>query len=293
MGNFSNKVELMKKQIVALFIAGCLLGTGLSSAANSPQPPTDPKQKFAYCAGMSLANNVSRTLKWLHIQFQDPEIQYLLQGVKDQFSGKTLFSQQEARKILRDFQQKAWDDLCQKNLKASEAFLEQNKKRPGIHVTSSGLQYEILKEGKGESPKPNDIVEVNYRGMLIDGTVFDSSYQRGRPSRFMLSRVIPGWREALQMMKPGSKWKIYIPPQLAYGKPGRPPAIGPNQALIFEIELLSIQHPKPSSSHPITSDIIRIPSKQELEKGAKPEIIKPEQLKKLQPQNQQTSKPKK
>ncbi|MBX3708768.1 MAG: FKBP-type peptidyl-prolyl cis-trans isomerase [Gammaproteobacteria bacterium] len=122
----------------------------------------------------------------------------------------------------------------------SESFLEANKSKPGVVILPSGLQYKIIKEGNGSSPTINDTVTVNYSGTLIDGTEFDSSYKRGEPATFPVSGVIPGWTEALQLMKVGSTWELYIPASLAYGATGAPPVIGPNQTLIFKVELLGI-----------------------------------------------------
>lgn len=127
------------------------------------------------------------------------------------------------------------------NLAKGEKFLEENKTKPGVITTESGLQYEILTEGNGESPKETDIVETHYTGTLIDGKVFDSSVQRGQPVRFPVNGVIPGWTEALLLMKPGAKWKLYLPSRLAYGERGAGNDIGPNEVLIFEVELLSVE----------------------------------------------------
>jgi FKBP-type peptidyl-prolyl cis-trans isomerase FklB len=129
----------------------------------------------------------------------------------------------------------------EKNRQEGEAFLARNRTREGVKTLPDGLQYSIMKAGAGRTPRPTDMVVVNYRGTFIDGTEFDSSYRRGQPLVFPVNRVIKGWTEALQLMRVGSKWQLFIPPQLAYGPQGAPPAIGPNETLIFELELLSIQ----------------------------------------------------
>ena len=144
-----------------------------------------------------------------------------------------------------------------------------------------GLQYQVITAGTGAVPTVADMVTVNYSGTLLDGTEFDSSYKRGQPAQFPVSNVIPGWTEALTQMKVGSKWQLFIPSELAYGEPGRP-GIPPNSVLIFEMELLSTQHRRrhapPPSAQPLTSDIIKVPSAEEMKKGAKIEVIKPEDV---------------
>jgi FKBP-type peptidyl-prolyl cis-trans isomerase len=129
--------------------------------------------------------------------------------------------------------------LAEKNFIQGMTFLEENKRNPEIHTLASGLQYKIIKEGTGGSPGPTDFVTVNYRGTLIDGTEFDSSYTHNTPTTFAVNAVIPGWSEALQLMKPGDKWTLYIPPKLAYGSQGAGRLIGPNTTLIFDIEFIS------------------------------------------------------
>ena len=151
-----------------------------------------------------------------------------------------LISDDEANSLISDFFQKANKKLAQKNLEEGNAFLEKNKARDGVVTTASGLQYEIITEGKGPKPTADDQVKVNYTGTLIDGTVFDSSAQHGQPATFGVGQVIPGWTEALELMPVGSKWKVYIPANLAYGERGAGNDIGPNATLIFEVELLEI-----------------------------------------------------
>jgi len=129
----------------------------------------------------------------------------------------------------------------QKNQLASDTFLTENKKKPGVVTLPDGLQYKIITEGKGQKPNDNDIVTVHYSGKLVDGTEFDSSYKRGEPAQFPVNGVIPGWVEALKLMKEGSTWELYIPSSLAYGEQGSAPVIGPNQALIFKVQLISIK----------------------------------------------------
>ncbi len=202
----------------------------------------DQNDKVSYSIGMDIGNN----LKKQSIDI-DPDI--LAQGIKDTFSGgKTLLTEQEFRDTLTAFQIELrakqierTKELADKNKKEGEAFFAENKKKDGLMTLPSGLQYKIIKEGTGETPKLEDTVTVNYRGTLIDGTEFDSSYRRGQPATFSVKGVIAGWTEALQLMKVGSKWQLFVPSNLAYGERGAGRDIGPNATLIFDIELISIK----------------------------------------------------
>jgi len=153
---------------------------------------------------------------------------------------EAVITEEQAQAIVQKFFEGAGEREAQKNLEEGNAFLEKNKAREGVTTTESGLQYEVLTEGTGEKPAATDQVRVNYHGTLIDGKVFDSSVDRGEPVVFGVSQVIPGWTEALQLMPVGSKWKIYIPAEIGYGERGAGGDIGPNAALIFEVELLEI-----------------------------------------------------
>ena len=159
----------------------------------------------------------------------------IAQGVRDGLSGKVEVSEKD-RENIRALATSG----AETNHRAAAKFLEENAKKPGIVTTKSGLQYQELKAGSGAAPKASDSVVVNYRGTLLDGTEFDSSYKRGQPATFEVDRVIPGWTEALQLMKPGAKWKLFIPPQLAYDLRSRPP-IPPGSMLLFEVELVSVK----------------------------------------------------
>jgi FKBP-type peptidyl-prolyl cis-trans isomerase FklB len=200
------------------------------------------KDKISYIIGMDIGNN----LKNQSIEI-DPEI--LLKGVKDALSGeKPLMSEQEIRETVTAFQKEAkvkQEEMAkkagEKNKKEGDAFLAENKKKEGVKTLASGLQYKVIKAGTGKKPKLTDTVTTHYRGTLIDGAEFDSSYRRGQPASFPVNGVILGWTEALQLMEEGAKWQLFIPPQLAYGERGAGNVIGPNSTLIFEIELISIQ----------------------------------------------------
>jgi FKBP-type peptidyl-prolyl cis-trans isomerase len=156
---------------------------------------------------------------------------------------ETAMTAEEANELVRKFFEGAGEREAQKNLEEGNAFLEKNKAREGVTTTESGLQYEILTEGTGPKPTATDQVRVHYHGTLIDGKVFDSSVDRGEPVVFGVSQVIPGWTEALELMPVGSKWKIYLPSSIGYGERGAGGDIGPNSALIFEVELLEIVKP--------------------------------------------------
>ena len=196
--------------------------------------------KVSYIIGMQIGGN----LKKAEI---DVNLELLMQGIKDTLQGKEpALSQAEMQKVYSAWQQsmRAKQLAKQKkeaaeNLAAGTAFLEANKAKQGVKVLPSGLQYKVITEGTGNTPTANDKVKTNYRGTLIDGTEFDSSYKHGKPAEFRVKGVIKGWTEALQLMKAGSKWELYIPADLAYGERGRP-GIPPNSTLIFEIELLEV-----------------------------------------------------
>lgn len=154
--------------------------------------------------------------------------------------GELAMTSEQANNVIRAFFEGAGERQAQKNLEEGNAFLEKNKAREGVTTTESGLQYEVLTAGTGEKPTAEDQVRVHYHGTLLDGKVFDSSVERGEPVVFGVTQVIPGWTEALQLMPVGSKWKIYLPSEIAYGQQGAGGDIGPNSALIFEVELLEI-----------------------------------------------------
>jgi FKBP-type peptidyl-prolyl cis-trans isomerase FklB len=170
-----------------------------------------------------------------------------MMAIEDAMAGNPpRLSQEEIQQAVTAYQQQRQEHakvVAETNKKAGEAFLASNAKKPGVKVTGSGLQYQVLEEGKGASPSATDTVVVNYRGTLLDGTEFDSSYKRGQPATFPVNGVIPGWQEALQMMKPGAKWKIFVPANLAYGERGAGATIGPNATLTFEVELLEVKAP--------------------------------------------------
>ena len=204
--------------------------------------------KVSYALGMSLGNNLLQsgitTLDYARLQSGITTLDYarLAQGIQDVMEHrKPEISYQEAQTAINDFFRALQDKAGQKNREEGQAFLAANARRPEVVTLPSGLQYEVVREGTGAKPKASDTVEVHYHGTLIDGTVFDSSVQRGTPATFGVTQVIPGWVEALQLMPVGSKWKLYIPSELAYGAQGAGGAIGPHTTLVFEVELLGIK----------------------------------------------------
>lgn len=191
--------------------------------------------KVSYALGLSIGNNfMSSGIK--NVNFES-----FLKGMQDVISGASAdISYEEAQQLLNDYFGKLQDERLDLNQKAGEEFLAINKNKPGVVTLPSGLQYEILKKGEGAIPTANDQVKCHYHGTLIDGTVFDSSVERGQPATFGVNQVIPGWVEALQLMPVGSKWKLFIPSNLAYGKSGAGQTIEPNSTLVFEVEVLDI-----------------------------------------------------
>jgi FKBP-type peptidyl-prolyl cis-trans isomerase FklB len=226
--------------------------TGQAAKPRTAVPLTlkTEKDKFSYALGMNLGSG-------LHKQSVDVDPAIFLRGLKDGLAaGKTLLTEQEAQATLaqmqNDLRKKAQEKMQQaavSNKQTGDAFLASNKAQNGVVTLPSGLQYKILKEGSGPKPAATDSVVCNYRGTLLDGTEFDSSYKRGQPATFQVNGVIKGWTEALQLMPVGSKWQLVIPSDLAYGERGAGQQIGPNSTLIFEVELLSIQ-PKAAATTP-------------------------------------------
>jgi len=192
--------------------------------------------KVSYALGLSLGNNLlSSGITALNVEKFSKGVQDVLEQNQPEIS------YQEAQNVINEYFQNLQAKLSEKTIAEGKAFLEENGKRPEVITLKSGLQYEIIKEGNGAVPTANNTVNVHYHGTLIDGTVFDSSVRRGEPATFGVTQVIAGWVEALQLMPVGSKWKLYIPSNLAYGAQGAGQHIGPHTTLIFEVELLGIE----------------------------------------------------
>jgi len=193
-------------------------------------------EKLSYAIGMSMAQNLMQS------GLKSIDVDSFVKAFTSVLNKTGLdMDPQEANKLLQEYFTKQQDEMLNQNLEIGRAFLEENKKKANVVTLPSGLQYEILTEGTGEKPKATDSVKCHYHGTLIDGTVFDSSVKRGQPAVFGVNQVIQGWVEALQLMPVGSKWRLYLPSELAYGEQGAGRDIQPNSALIFDVELLGIE----------------------------------------------------
>jgi FKBP-type peptidyl-prolyl cis-trans isomerase len=193
------------------------------------------REKASYSFGMTMG----ATLKKQGVEIDVP---LLVQGIRDATAGKTLLTEEQAVQAMQEFEKA----MIAKQAEESKRFLTDNKQRPGVKTTPSGLQYKVLKAGKGPRPKASDVVDVNYKASFTNGEEFESNGDK--PFTTPVNRVIPGWQEALTMMPVGSVLQLFIPPELAYGEQGAPPAIGPNATLVFELELLGIAKPKPAAA---------------------------------------------
>lgn len=202
-------------------------------------------QKLSYALGLDIGSYF-KTLG------QDLDLDVLRQGMVDSYTGNPpLLTQEETVQIQQQFAQKQQEqqikdtlEMITKNNSAAEAFLKENGAKEGVTTTESGLQYKVITQGEGPKPKAEDIVKVHYKGTLLDGTEFDSSYTRNEPAVFPLNQVIPGWTEAVQLMNVGSKFQLFLPPNLAYGDRGAPPVIEPGSMLVFDVELIGIETPE-------------------------------------------------
>jgi len=244
--------------IVPVLLLGLAAGAAFGQApaakpAPAPAAPAPPaagkpesvQDRASYAIGL----NLGRSFKQNEVNIN---LDLLMKGVKDALSGAApVLTDEEIQGAMQSLQQEVLAKqqekqkmIGEKNKKEGDEFLAKNKARPGVITTASGLQYEVLSPGAGENPKPTDKVTVHYKGTLLDGTTFDSSYDRGEPATFVLNQVIAGWTEGVALMKPGAKFKFYIPPAIGYGDRGAGPTIGPNSVLVFEVELISIGEPK-------------------------------------------------
>jgi FKBP-type peptidyl-prolyl cis-trans isomerase FklB len=211
----------------------------------------DQKEKASYAIGLELGTSLKKGKMEINTDT-------LQKGLKDGLSGaKPLLNEEQVKETMTALQKDMMDkqaaankEAGEKNAAAGEKFLAENKKKDGVKTTASGLQYKVVKEGAGASPKETDMVITNYKGTTLDGTEFDSSYKRNEPATFPVNRVIKGWTEALLLMKPGAKYELYIPASLAYGERAVGKDIGPNSTLIFEVELVNIKPPDATPTPP-------------------------------------------
>jgi FKBP-type peptidyl-prolyl cis-trans isomerase FkpA len=230
----------MKLRMVFVFLIGSCLS--MSACAQEKTELSTVKEKASYALGQQMVGNLVQIASEI-------DQESFIQGIRDALDNKTpLLDRQAGAEALEEYESVLQNAMVahqnaesEKNLKAAKDFLEKNKTKPEVTVTESGLQYEVLREGAGARPKASDVVRVHYRGTLLNGTEFDSSYSRGEPVSFPLNQVIPGWTEGVQLMNAGAKYKFYIPPELGYGPRGAGDSIGPNEALIFEVDLLAIE----------------------------------------------------
>ena len=192
--------------------------------------------KLSYAVGMSMASNL------MNSGLKNIDVDSFVKAFNDVMNNNALsIEPQEANQILQDYFSKQQEEMLNKNIEEGKTFLAENSKKEGVTTLPSGLQYEVITEGSGDKPKATDSVKCHYHGTLLDGTVFDSSVQRGQPAVFGVNQVIKGWVEALQLMSVGSKWKLFVPSNLAYGEQGAGSSIEPNSTLIFEVEILGIE----------------------------------------------------
>ena len=222
-------------------VAGIVFLAAQVSAQEAPALKTQ-KETMSYAIGVDVARNFQRL-------GLDLDLDALIKAMRDVYSGeKLLMSEEDLRTAksvyqveLREKQVVAVRRAAEENKIAGIAFLAENKGKEGVVTLPSGLQYKVLKAGDGKMPKASDTVECHYRGTLLDGTEFDSSYSKGQPAKLTISAIIAGWREALKLMPVGSKWQLFVPPQLAYGERGNGRGVGPNETLVYEMELLAIK----------------------------------------------------
>lgn len=222
------KKLLLPAVVIAMVVSSC------NAQEKSKTNMKTEKDSISYSLGVSIANNLKQG------NLDDVNIDVMAQGMKDFFANKPAMTVQACEGAIQTYMSGKEKAKGSENEAKGQAFLAANQKKEGVTTTASGLQYKVLTMGTGVKPTLNDKITAHYHGTLIDGTVFDSSVDRGQPASFPVSGVIPGWTEALQLMPVGSKWTLYLPSNLAYGEKGAGGKIGPNSALVFDVELISI-----------------------------------------------------
>jgi len=290
----------MRNGLKHALVLGC--GLALLQLTAAPQPtdtnapaqkldPKEQKERMSYAIGRDIGRN-------LKAGGVDLDMEVMSNAMKESLAGQpSKLTDQQIQEAIRMYRQEAMakreeerHKTAEKNRAEGAAFLAENKNKPDVKTksvtlpdgTTAEMQYKIITEGTGPLPKTNDTVIVNYKGTLVNGKEFDNSMKRGQPAKLSLNRVVRGWTEALSMMKTGSKWELFLPSTLAYGDQGYGMNVEPGSTLIFEIELVGTESPAPPPpAQPLTSDIIKVPSAEELKKGAKIEVIKAEDLEKM------------
>jgi FKBP-type peptidyl-prolyl cis-trans isomerase FklB len=290
----------MKNGLKKVLVLGCgiallqLTAAAQPAETNAPAQKLDPKEqkeRMSYAIGRDIGRNLKAGAVDLDLDVMATAMKESMAGQPSKLTDQQIqeaigMYRQESRAKREEERRKTAD----KNRAEGAAFLAENKTKPDVKTksvaladgTTAELQYKVITDGTGPLPKTNDTVIVNYRGTLVNGKEFDSSMKRGQPAKFQINRVVRGWTEALSMMKTGSKWELYLPSTLAYGDQGFGPNVEPGSTLIFEVELVGTESPAPPPpAQPLTSDIIKVPSAEELKKGAKIEVIKAEDLEKM------------
>lgn len=240
-------MNLVMKRLALVALACGAVACQQKEVENAPVTLEQPQQKQAYALGMQVGSFISRNLKDQEAMGITMDTALVARGFTDGLAGKAQLKEEEAQQLLKELDTQIGEKReaqakveREQNVAKGAAYLAENGKREGVVTTASGLQYEVVKAGEGAQPKAEDTVTVHYTGTLVDGTVFDSSRDRGEPATFALNRVIPGWTEGLQLMKVGGNYKFYIPAELAYGDRGAG-TIPPNSVLIFDVELMNVE----------------------------------------------------
>jgi FKBP-type peptidyl-prolyl cis-trans isomerase FklB len=231
------RTKILLISMIVILSSIFLSCTTQKSVKNQEVELTNQKDSASYAFGMQIGKNIAQQDLQSHMNVEN-----ILAGIRDQINSEAKLSDEKTDELLKEFFGSLEKDMAKEKISQGETFLKENGDREEVVTLESGLQYEIIEKGEGESkPSETSTVTTHYEGTLIDGTVFDSSYRRGEPTSFPVNRVIPGWTEALQLMSVGDKWKLYIPYDLAYGEKGAGQIIGPYETLIFVIELIEIQ----------------------------------------------------
>jgi FKBP-type peptidyl-prolyl cis-trans isomerase FklB len=273
---------MLKAMVTKLFIFSCVwvLASSQVFAAEPASKLETQEDKESYSIGYQVGQSLTT-------DGVEVKIEKVIEGLQDAVNRKDpRVKDEEMKKLIGDLRKRAREaqlkkvqEQIVKNAQESEKFLEENQKKEGVKVTESGLQYKVLKQGNGPVPGPEDFVKVNYRGTFIDGSEFDSSYSKGEPARVQADGVIKGWNEALRMMKTGSKWQLFVPPELAYGRGGLGQRIPPNKVLVFDMELLAVEKgdkasPQPTAQAPQARPVRKMSATGEIGKSEHGYIIR-------------------